>query len=196
MSPRPNWETVVCIASGPSLTKADCDLVEASGIPAIAVNDSWQLAPFAQVIYAGDSDWWSQHIREIDIPAERWTCNKGAARWYRLNYHPAVGYWNSGLRAVQFALWQGAHRVILLGYDCSVEHGTHWHGDHPNGNNPTPAKCREWIKQFEKLPRGQIINSSRRSALTCFDRLSLEDSLSRACKGWGTASINVLSSDS
>ena len=190
MKPGRNWETVVCIASGPSLTKADCDLVGASGLPTIAVNNSWKLAPFADVIYAGDSDWWSRHIREINIAAERWTCNRSAARWYRLNYHHAVGYWNSGLRAVQFALLQGAKRVILLGYDCSVENGTHWHGNHPNGNNPDAAKCKGWIEQFKSLAAFDIINSSRVSALPWFPRASLEQSLSEACRALETTSTS------
>ncbi|MGQ6076331.1 hypothetical protein ACUNGR_13575 [Serratia sp. IR-2025] len=53
-----DWHTVVCVASGPSLTAADCALVEASGLPAIAVNNSWRLIPACAVIYAADCCWW------------------------------------------------------------------------------------------------------------------------------------------
>lgn len=48
---------------------------------------------------------------------------------------------NSGQRAIQLAAHFGAERIILLGYDCSLENGTHWHGNHPDGLKNPDGDC-------------------------------------------------------
>lgn len=175
------WQgkTVACIASGPSLTRIDCELISAANLPTIAVNNSWQLVPFAQVIYAGDCAWWSQHIKSIDIPAERWTCSRSAADKHKINFHYAYGAFNSGLRAIELAIEFGASKIILLGYDCTVKYGKHWHEDHPGTRNPNANKCNAWKKQFSRLAksRATIINCSRVTALDCYIKKSLEEVL-------------------
>lgn len=181
------WEgqTVVCIASGPSLTQADCDLVRRSGLPTVAVNSSWRMARFADVIYAGDAAWWDAYGDEVTIPAERWTCTRLAAQKHGINLHVAYGPYNSGSRAIQFALERGAARVILLGYDCSVEDGSHWHGDHERTKNPTPDRVRLWHRQFAavalqaKVRKAQVVNCSRKTALTAFPRGDLVQELGK-----------------
>lgn len=57
------WEgkTVVCIGGGPSLSEAAIARVRASGCPVIAVNDAYLIAPFADVCYFADFDWWKRH---------------------------------------------------------------------------------------------------------------------------------------
>lgn len=172
-------ETVVCIASGPSLTTEDCLLVERAGLKTIAVNTSWKLARFANVIYAGDACWWDANGNEIDVSAERWTCSQGAARKYGINLQDTYGSYNSGLRAIQLAMDFGAKRILLLGYDCTVKYGTHWHGNHTKTKNPTSTKCNMWKAQFARLSQKkcEIINCSRVSALTCFVKMNLEEVL-------------------
>lgn len=55
-------ETVVCIASGPSLTPAICDRIrkaqQAGKCRAIVVNSSCALAPWADVLFFTDSGWY------------------------------------------------------------------------------------------------------------------------------------------
>lgn len=178
--------TVVCVASGPSLRAGDCALVERAGLPTVAVNSSWRVARFADVIYAGDPTWWSAYAAEIDIPAVRWSCSRGAAR-DGCRHHPVSGAYNSGMRAIQFAIWQGASRVLLLGYDCSLERGTHWHGDHQKTKNPDRRKVSLWHGQFQAVAREakarhvEIINCSRETALKCFPRMELLEAL-ELCK--------------
>jgi hypothetical protein len=179
-----NYKTVVCIASGPSLTKADCDLVEKSGITTIAVNSSWKLAPFAHYIYAGDYAWWEHNLQDVDVPAQRWTSSKNAADRFGLKYHhvtgPTLVEWNSGLRAIDFAELQGASKIILLGFDCSIHAGCHWHGDHPKTVNPTAARCHQWRRQFQQLAarsKIDIVNCSRETAIKSFRLANLEDEL-------------------
>lgn len=176
------WEgqTVCCIASGPSLTAADCALVAAAGMPTVAVNSSWQRARFADVIYAADPAWWDHNKHLIDVPADLWSSYQSADTKYGINKHPVPpGPHNSGQRAIQFAIERGAARVLLLGYDCSIAAGTHWHGDHEKTKNPDAARCAIWLSQFAMIERKQaeIINCSRETALACFPRMPLEQAL-------------------
>lgn len=177
------WEgkTVVCIASGPSLTAEDCAAVEKTGVPAIAVNTSWKMARFADIIYAGDLAWWKEYGGEIDVPADRWTCSSQAARLYGLKVHKAGGEYNSGLRAVQLAIHLGAEKVLLLGYDASVKAGSHWHGAHLRTKNPDETRCEKWRRQFSKLDTkgAEVINCTPGSAIECFPKMPLSEALSR-----------------
>lgn len=86
---------------------------------------------------------------------------------------------NSGLRAIELAIGFGAARVLLLGYDCSVTSGTHWHGDHKLTKNPDAKRCAEWQRHFAMLDpkQAEIINCSRETALNCFPRMTLEKAL-------------------
>lgn len=172
-------KTVFCIGSGPSLTEKDCRLIEQYGAPTIAINSSWKLAKFADIIYAGDSRWWLVNREDIDIEAQLWTCDRSAHDNFGINLHRVTGTdWNSGLRAIQFAEAEDAERIILVGYDCSVNKGTHWHGDHQKTSNPSEARCRQWARQFDALAKesnSEIINCSRETALTAFPRATLEE---------------------
>jgi hypothetical protein len=170
-------QTVACIASGPSLTKSDCELIEQSKIPTIAINMSWKMARFAKIIYAGDFVWWQHYRNEIDIDAEQWTCCKRSADDYKINYHDKRGAYNSGLRAVELALEMGASKVLLLGYDASVDNGTHWHADYKLTRNPDELRCHKWLRYFDHLRGKNIINCAPNSALTQFPKMTLEMAL-------------------
>lgn len=181
-----NGLPIVCIASGPSLTAEDCDLVLESGLPTIAVNCSWEIANFAHVIYAGDPQWWVAHHDSINVSANKWSCSASTCDRYRDvnlfkvgNQAHIIG-WNSGMRAIELAKYFGASKVILLGYDCSVKNGIHWHGPHIKTNNPNEAICLKWQKQFARIKKEigvPVINCSRYTELTCFEKSTLEDEL-------------------
>lgn len=177
-------QAVVVIASGPSLTQEDCDLIEQSCFITIAVNSSWKMARFADVLYAGDLAWWKAYGHEVDIPAERWSCTRQATHHFRTKYHHTYGgEFNSGQRAIQFAVERGAARVILLGFDGSVRHGLHWHGPHDKTGNPDEVKVKKWRRQFAlvaaqaKRAGCEVVNCSRYTELTCFPMESLENTL-------------------
>lgn len=177
-------QTVAVIASGPSLTKEDCELIESAGLTTVAVNSSWKLARFADVLYAGDFAWWKAYGHEVDIPAERWSCARQAVHHFRTKLHSTYGgEFNSGQRAIQFAVERGAARVILLGFDGSLRHGVHWHGSHEKTGNPDEVKVKKWSRQFSmvaaqaKRAGREVINCSRYTELTCFPVESLEIAL-------------------
>lgn len=174
-----------CIASGPSLTVEDCEIVKNSGIKSIAVNNSWEIAPFCYYIYAGDTKWWKLNMSKINVKAEKWTCSTSAANTYGINFHFAGGSYNSGMRAIQFGMSQGFKNIALLGYDCSLINGIHWHGAHTNKSldNPTKDKLPKWKSHFKRVAESaakqnvKIINCSRYTELDCFDIVSLESAL-------------------
>lgn len=184
MANPPRWqgEIVACIASGPSLTPEDCGLIGENNIRTIAVNRSWELAPFADIIYGGDNAFWTNYGKHINVPAERWTCSRTAADRFKISFHAnRYGAFNSGLRAIELALEFGAAKIILLGYDCTTKYGTHWHGDHKATANPNGNKCEMWRKQFSRLAKSTkipIINCSSVTTLECFTKQPLEETLS------------------
>lgn len=175
-----------CIASGPSLTVEDCNLVFRTGARVLAVNNSWQMAPSCDYLYAGDHKWWDVHHKKITIdPGRWWTCSEKAAVLFGVNYHRAGGPYNSGMRAIQFGISQGFKAIGLLGYDCSLKEGLHWHGPHtePGLKNPSTDKMKRWFIQFERVAKQaekagvKIYNCSRKTELTFFPVISLEDAV-------------------
>lgn len=176
-------KTVVCIASGPSLTVDDCKFVEESGLTTIAVNTSWERAKFCSVIYAGDSVWWVNNHHKIDIPAERWSCLRSMSGRFDVKWHSRSGPYNSGARAIELAIDRGATRIILVGYDCSIKNGLHWHGNHVGTGNPDQKKIDMWKRQFavvaaEARTKGiDIVNCTPATELTCFRIATLESEL-------------------
>lgn len=84
-------KAVVCIASGPSLTQEQVDLVRDARaqdlIRVIAVNDNYLIAPFADVLYYADEKWANWHesgIRKI-WPWVRFSAEevREAFAWFR-----------------------------------------------------------------------------------------------------------------
>ncbi len=51
--------TILCVASGPSLTQEDVDYCRGKVDAAIAVNTSYQRVPWAYALYAADAHWWN-----------------------------------------------------------------------------------------------------------------------------------------
>lgn len=178
---------LICVASGPSLVKEDCELLRNYSLKIVAVNNSWQMVPFCDYVYAGDAKWWQAYRFSIKTEkAEFWTCSVGASAKFGLKLHQGrIGAYNSGLRAVEFGMSLGFKRIGLLGYDCSIKNGLHWHGEHTfdAAGNPTQEKILKWRKQFENVATRanmsgvKILNCSRQTELECFDRISLEEAL-------------------
>lgn len=175
-------QTVVCIASGPSLTPEDCEAVR--GLPCIVTNTTFRLCPWADVLFAFDGKWWDHYLEEV-----RRTF-KGALMSHAIAVKPGVEsvrgkpwfqhFHNSGASAISLAITGGASRVILLGYDCQRTGGkTHWHGDHPKALS-NARSIANWPTQFKNVARYAasksvpVLNASRATALTCFPRVTLE----------------------
>lgn len=91
---------------------------------------------------------------------------------------------NSGYQAINLAYLFGARKIILLGFDMQrgENNKSHWHGDHPSHlNKDMPIKT--WVKNFWKLAEDlksehvEVVNSTRSTALECFNKIKLEVAL-------------------
>jgi hypothetical protein len=173
-------QTVICVASGPSLTEEDCNVAHESGHRIIAVNSSWRMVE-SDVIYASDYAWWQRYLPDLTSKAERWTNNRKAETEFGCKRFPLANGCNSGLAAIHLAMWFGAARILLLGYDCKATNGqAHWHGPHTRCNNPNEISFKMWQKQFRQTSRSvreRVVNCSRQTAIACFSRMSLETAL-------------------
>jgi len=160
----PGWsgETAVLIACGPSVTKAQIQTIKnafyAGNCRVMVVNRAYEIAPFADAMYAADEAFWTAHIeivRDTHIPllfcAERHPCEKWGLWWTpgpegEANGSAAAGHMaigisedpsyihfglHSGFQALNVAFHLGAKRIVLVGYDAHHNGGKHFHEDHP-----------------------------------------------------------------
>jgi len=188
------WEgqTVAVLASGPSMSKAVADKVR--HLPRIAVNESFRLAPDADVIYAGDGLWWRINPEALqcqglkltieplpmirpDVPFEVQVLqNTGREGW---DPSPSClrTHNNGGMQAVQVAIHGGAKRILLLGFDMR---GGRWY---ETDEAPTsPRQFGIWVHRARALAAAvaglvDIVNVTEDSALDCFRRQSLDGAL-------------------
>lgn len=183
------------IASGPSLTVEDVNSLKGQRV--ICINDNYRLAPWADVLYACDGHWWDWHHDREELKAfkgRKITQDEAAANRYGLEYIKSVDApglsrdpayihqgSNSGIQAINLAYHLGARRVVLLGYDMQATGDkAHWFGDHPTGFR---SKWDRWIPLYQrvaddaKLMGLEIINATRETALTCFQRKPLSSLL-------------------
>ena len=70
-------ETVVVIATGPSLTAEDVDYCRGKA-RVIAINDAYTLAPWADALYATDAKWWHWHRGVASFTGAKWSMEHSA----------------------------------------------------------------------------------------------------------------------
>lgn len=191
----PIWrgDTVAILASGPSMSQPVADRVRAAGLPAIVVNSTFRLAPWADMLYAADAGWWAHNPDALGFAGLKVSVSpvNGVCRLRNtgvLGFDPdptAVRTGgNSGYQAVHIAAQAGAARILLLGFDMTAARGSHWHGDHPAPLRNTEREHYSlWTTHFGLLAleldaRGiEVLNCTPGSALTCFSFANIKDVL-------------------
>lgn len=193
---RPNWTNcqAVIIASGPSLTQEQANLTQ--GQKVIAINDNYRLTPWADILYACDHKWWQWHHEQTKFfKGIKVTQDKKAAQEYDINYIESAANtglstdpdiihqgFNSGYQAINLAYNLGARKIILIGYDMKLgaDGSNHWFGHHPD---KIVSHYQSWLIMYSSLAEHakklncSIINSTIDTALTCFEKMPLEDAL-------------------
>lgn len=194
-------KTIVCLATGPSLTASDVALVRGLA-PVVAVNDAYRLAPWSDALVAADASWWHRHQGVPDFAGEQWsiehrTWDRYRDRWPRVQRLRSTGAEgietdptgirhgrNSGYLALGLAVHYGASRILLLGYDMGHRIGqpAHFFGAHPgamNQRSPYPLFLSMFASAVAPLKALgiEVINCSRTSQMTCFPRMTLEAAL-------------------
>lgn len=155
-------------------------------------------APWADVLYAADTRWWLAYKdRALKFAGTKVTIRDRNGLPEDVHVlqvsptspldarptHLATGG-NSGYQAVHLAVHYGATRIVLLGFDMKEgpDKRRHWFGNHPKELNAR-GNFAPWIRSFKMLAtalqkRGvQVINCSVDTALDCFPRAKLEDTL-------------------
>lgn len=194
----PDWrgETVVIVASGPSAKEADFGLIKDHKV--LVINEGWRLYPSAHMLYGCDRAWWELHGGLKAFKGIKVTQDKIAARHYGLSLITVrtaheiltekpgvVGHGgNGGFQGLNLAIQCGARRIVLVGFDMTVEGGVHWHGKHGGRlNNPTAALTRRWRERLDAIAPSlsamgvEVINASSVSALTAYRKSTLADAL-------------------
>lgn len=184
-------ETVVIVASGPSLLREDVEYCKGKAKVAV-VSDNYKLAPWADLLYCADGPWWEHHGGVPGFAGQKWTQDKWAADNYGLihvdgRWNPSVSTdpamihygFNSGFQCLNLVFLMGAKRIILLGFDFQATGGVkHWFGNHPPSLNKDSAYA-QWTDFMDKAaPRlakhgCEVINCSRQTALKAYKRESL-----------------------
>lgn len=99
---------------------------------------------------------------------------------------PGVIGWggNSGFQLINLVLQWGATRLLLVGFDCSLEKGRHFFGSHPSPlDNPRQAGVDRWRAALDgqapllDLMGIDVINCAAHSRLTAFRRQPLMEAL-------------------
>jgi hypothetical protein len=190
--------TAICIASGPSLTPEDVEYCRGKG-KVYVVNNTYKLAPWADVLYACDGRWWDMYHGEVEssgFKGEKWTIDFNASLKYGLktvgvlssavwsNMQDAIATnGNSGFQVMNLAYLHAATKIILLGYDMKprADGIRHWHGDHPHCLIQTSFhEYPRWIEKFKqasKLINIPVINCTADTALDCFPCVPLREAL-------------------
>lgn len=195
--------TVVVLGGGPSLTVEQVEQVrEVHGrVKCIAVNNSFRLAPWSDVLMASDADW---HARNPDaaefaglrvavegnrLDASIHVVPKSILPVQNVTTMPAAGDdrliagRNGVHHALNLSVLCGATTVILLGCDGAPRDGrSHWHEGH--AGKPIPDDFwsemqRSFSAQENALAaRGvNVLNCSPGSSINSFPKVTLDDAL-------------------
>lgn len=187
-------ETCYILGGGPSLQNFDMELL--SGKHVIAVNNAYQLAPEADVLFWGDCMWHEKHFealngftglqitvcqRDIEVPESvKFIKCKYNAYGFSSSRRYLVWNLNAGACAVNLARWLGAKRIFLLGFDMRQIGGSNnWHNDHFTSNKPEfdpySVYLFAWphIAMHAKVAKVEIFNATPGSAIKCFPFVEL-----------------------
>lgn len=188
-------ETVVIVGGGPSLTADDVAFCRGRA-RVVVINDGYKLAPWADLLYACDDAWWNRHDGAGGFAGERWTCSRKSAerwglRWISAEHRRGLSTSrkfihfgrHSGYQALNLVALTGPAKIVLLGFDCCAEGDrTHWFGEHP-GKIEVKRDFEAWRRWIDGAasPLAAMgivaVNASRRSALTAFSRMTIEQAL-------------------
>lgn len=172
----------VCIASGPSLTAEDCEMVRnwrrvSDDRMVIVTNLTFRAVPWADALYAMDRAWWRVYGSEAgSFAGKRYCRHRGIIGVEQVPIR-ALGS-HSGADAIRLAAHLGARKIVLLGYDCQHTGGKrHWHDDYSSRGLGNASSVERWPKQLRRVRdevSAEIVNASRQTALDIFPRVPLE----------------------
>lgn len=189
-------ERCFILGGGPSLTAADVNTIRGRG-RVIAINNAWELAPWADMLYFADRQWWVWNAERLHafpgrIVTRTAVVERDGGPWQRveqvkravpsanparpsvgaeaLSPHPSrVAGWCGGANAINLAWALGCEPIVLLGFDGGAGN---WHTQH---QRETPEG---WLSRHSRPALVAMANEMRRvgceSVVNCSRRTDLD----------------------
>ena len=203
----PDWrgECAAIVACGPSVKRDEVERLK-DRIHVVAIKESYDLCPWADVVYGCDAAWWIHRKGLAQFGGVKIAHGQQATSQFKgihrveismatdsiLTEQPMVigNGGNSGHQALNLAVQFGATDVILIGYDMGADpNHLHWYGRNKwlNANNPMNSNFNRWLRGFEIANKDlsrlgvSVVNASPISKINCFRMASLEETLNE----WG-----------
>jgi len=192
------WPGATCyiLGGGPSLLQADMEIVRKKRT--IATNNAYQLAPWAEILFFMDNQWFKEHearlakYKGIKVSiANQFKDRRGIQYLHRgsktmLGTIPTMIHNgnNSGYSAVNIAFHLGVSRIILVGFDMRVVGSKHNFHDQHTRKMLDNIYDKEYIPNFETIKQPlekkgvSVYNTCLDSGLKCFPFVSLEETAS------------------
>lgn len=171
----------------------------------IGVNNAYQIGHWIDILFFGDCGWYNVHRQAlIDFPRIKITSchnrtfdkkenikvlerDKTHKKGISSNKSKVSWNTNSGAAAISVAAHLGIKRIILLGFDMSLDNHSkysHFHGSHrkPEQGIKSPPFKRHLlgfpaISEDAKKMGIEIINASPKSTINVFPRVSVKELL-------------------
>lgn len=143
------------VGGGPSVAGFDLEILRSAHV--IAVNNSWEIVPWAEILFFRDHRWWDQKrfnngervLRTFKgriATVSKHCKDKRLEYWdYAPNAASLAGKTtllgaDSGTCAISLAWRLGFKAIFLVGFDLAPDGAkTHWHAGHPE-----PTRPNEW----------------------------------------------------
>lgn len=174
----------------------------------IGVNNAYLIGNWLDCLFFGDGSWYLSHQQRFATwSGLKVTCwprivekkydpgqsvkylSKDEKRMHGLTQNRSKLCWNanSGAAAINLAVHFGVKRIMLLGFDMSLDQNkvSHWHGSHG-----APDKKKKRVPSFARHLIGfpqiaedakamgvEILNVNPNSAIEAFSKVSLQDVL-------------------
>ena len=206
----PNWEGqyVAVIGGGASIKRSEVDSLKGK-LRVVTINESWQLAPWADVLYSCDARWWRLRRNEWkNFPGLKITQDEIAVRefpelkkiklraaepgkyvrYFLMDEWGEVGTGQgSGFQVVNWLAQLKPKGIALLGFDgCIIDNKVHWHGMHPieltNPDNSCFIAWKRWLENAAPQLNAlgiEVVNCSMLSTIGCFLRIEVAATLAR-----------------
>jgi len=193
------------MATGPSLTSEQVEVVRSANVRTIAINDLGlssrsPSATWCDIWYAADQSFWLEYWKlALESSALKVCAEHSSARskdlydivdlFMTLNEsQPALDYvpgyaihgGHGGFQCIQLAMSLGASRVLMVGYDCrSNGQQTNYFGQKPKHLHKT-SPYKRWVDHYDKLVLREgatVINCTPDSAIKSYPFYDIRECL-------------------
>lgn len=197
----PDWrgETALIVGTGPSAGMLPLGIAYGKA-RCIAIKSAWQFVPWAEALYGCDRGWWIANRGVPEFMGLKFTPSPGAARVFRLRQTkvkpgarivldpPSTlgcgllrGGGHSGWQAINLAVQFGARRIVLAGFEMTLQYGHRFNGGSAGVAKADAGRVERWrkemddaVEEFTKIGC-DVINATPGSALRNYPRASLQE---------------------